>query len=170
MKYGDINTHGGSKRPPSIELAPDALPKVQKPVSAKNSHTGASSKNALSATVTKKHKDIPHWLARRVAYERRKKTCDYLVKTAIEAYCPTMTIVKEFGDKMKIVEDSRLPNIFFARRTENASKPFVCGNANLPLLRISYRHFRKGARIVQKPLIVQNYQIETLINPVSIHI
>lgn len=170
MKYGDINTHGGSKRPPCIELAPDALPKVQKPVSAKNSHTGASSKNALSATITKKHKDIPHWLARRVAYERRKKTCDYLVKTTIEAYCPTMTIVKEFGDKMKIVEDSRLPNIFFARGTENASKPFVCDDANLPHLRISYRHFRKGARIVQKPLIVQNYQIEALISPVSIHI
>lgn len=170
MKYGDINTHGGCKRPPCIELAPDALPKVQKPVSATNSHTGASSKNALSATVTKKHKDTPIGLLAELHTNGGKRPVIIWQKTTREAYCPTMTIAKEFGDKMKIVEDSRLPNIFFARGTENASKPFVCDDANLPHLRISYRHFRKGARIVQKPLIVQNYQIEALISPISIHI
>lgn len=40
--YKYANTQGGGIIPPCTGLTPDALPEVQKPVSAENSHTGVS--------------------------------------------------------------------------------------------------------------------------------
>ena len=163
---GDIDTHGGGERPPCTGLTPDVLPKVQKPVLAENSQTGVSTRNALSGTppktIKRKPKDVPHWYALRVTYGREKKAYDYLVGKHVEAYYPTVTTIKIVDGKRKSVEESRLPNIFFARGTEEEIKSFVYDNVNLPHLRFYYRHFHEGARVVKEPLIVPDYQIESL--------
>lgn len=163
---GDIDTHGGGERLPCTGLTPDVLPEVQKPVLAENSQTGVSTRNALSGTppktIKRKPKDIPHWYALRVTYGREKKAYDYLVGKHIEAYYPTVTTIKIVDGKRKSVEESRLPNIFFARGTEEEIKSFVYDNVNLPHLRFYYRHFHEGARVVKEPLIVPDYQIESL--------
>ncbi|MCD8235143.1 MAG: UpxY family transcription antiterminator [Prevotellaceae bacterium] len=174
---GDIDTHGGGERPPSTGLASDALPEVQKPVLAVNSQTGVSTRNALSGTeevasdrvnvspnktIKRKPKDVPHWYALRVTYGREKRAYDYLIGKHVEAYYPTIKTVKEVDGKRKSVEESRLPNIFFARGTEEEMKSFVYDNVNLPYLRFYYRHFHEGARIVKEPLIVPDCQIESL--------
>ena len=163
---GDIDTHGGGERPPSTGRTPDVLPEVQKPVLAENSQTGVSTRNALSGSTLKtiklKPKDIPHWYALRVTYGREKKAYDYLVGKHVEAYYPTITTIKIVDGKRKSVEESRLPNIFFARGTEEEIKSFVYDNVNLPHLRFYYRHFHEGARVVKEPLIVPDYQIESL--------
>lgn len=189
---GDINTHGGGERPPSTGLTPDVLPEVQKPVLAENSQTGVSTRNALSGTdnkpseetklalaiprceggranvsttpkiIKRKPKEVPHWYALRVTYGREKKAYDYLVGKHVEAYYPTVTTIKIVDGKRKSVEESRLPNIFFARGTEEEIKSFVYDNVNLPHLRFYYRHFHEGARVVKEPLIVPDYQIESL--------
>lgn len=163
---GDINTHGGGERPPCTGLTPDVLPEVQKPVLAENSQTGVSTENALIGTtpktVKRKPKEVPHWYALRVTYGREKKAYDYLVGKHVEAYYPTIKTVKEVDGKRKTVEESRLPNIFFARGTEEEIKSFVYDNVNLPHLRFYYRHFHEGTRVVKEPLIVPNYQIEGL--------
>lgn len=163
---GDIDTHGGGERPPSAGLTPDALPEVQKPVLAENSQTGVSTRNALSGTppktIKRKPKDVPHWYALRVTYGREKKAYDYLVGKHVEAYYPTVTTIKIVDGKRKSVEESRLPNIFFARGTEEEIKSFVYDNVNLPHLRFYYRHFHEGTRVVKEPLIVPDYQIESL--------
>ena len=187
---GDIDIHGGGERPPSTGLTPDVLPEVQKPVLAKNSQTGVSTRNVLSGTddkpvgevkltlalqrcerrtngsttpktIKRKPKDI-HWYALRVTYGREKKAYDYLVGKHVEAYYPTVTTIKIVDGKRKSVEESRLPNIFFARGTEEEIKSFVYDNVNLPHLRFYYRHFHEGARVVKEPLIVPSYQIEGL--------
>ncbi len=141
---GDINTHGGGETPPCTGLTHDALPEVQKSVLAENSQTGVSTRNALSGTGNKqseetkpalaiprceggkandsttpktiklKPKEIPHWYALRVTYGREKKAYDYLVGKNVEAYHPTITTIKIVDGKRKSVEESRLPNIFFA--------------------------------------------------------
>lgn len=164
--FGDMNTHGGGERPPCTGLAPDVLPEVQKSVLAENLQIGVSTRNALSETYPKainiKPKDVPHWYALRVTYGREKKAYDYLIRKHVEAYYPTVTAVKVIDGKRKSVEESRLPNIFFARGTEEDLKSFVYDNVNLPYLRFYYRHFHEGARIVKKPLIVPDYQIESL--------
>lgn len=188
----DVNTHGGSERPPCIGLASDALPEVQKPVLAENSQTGVSTGNALSGTdgtasgetklaltipsrdgrrangsspiktIKRKPKEVPHWYALRVTYGREKKAYDYLVGKHVEAYLPTIKTVKVVDGKRKTVEESRLPNIFFARGTEEEMKSFVYDNVNLPYLRFYYRHSHEGAQLVKEPLIIPDRQIESL--------
>lgn len=153
------------EKSPCIGLTPDALPEVQKLLLAENSQTGVSTKNALSETIleaNKKVKEIPHWYALRATYGREKKAYDYLVGKNVEAFYPTITTIKLVGGKRKSVEESRLPNIFFARGTEEEIKSFVYDNVNLPYLRFYYRHFHEEARIFKKSLIVPDYQIESL--------
>ena len=166
----DDNTHGGGEIPPCTGLTPDVLPEVQEPVLAENSQTGVSTRNALSGTdvktplktIKRKPKEVPHWYALRVTYGREKKAYDYLVGKHVEAYYPTIKTVKEVDGKRKTVEESRLPNIFFARGTEEEIKSFVYDNVNLPHLRFYYRHTHEGARLIKEPLIVPDYQIEGL--------
>lgn len=164
--FGDINTLGGGERPPCTGFTPDAIPENQKPVLAENSKTGVSTKNALPGTVLELSrenlKEVPHWYALRVTYGREKKAYDYLVGKNVEAYYPTITTIKIVDGKRKSVEESRLPNIFFARGTEKEIKSFVYDNVNLPHLRFYYRHFHEGTQVVKEPLIVPDYQIESL--------
>lgn len=189
---GDINTHGGGEIPPCTGLTPDALPEVQKPVLAENSQTGVSTRSALSEsddkpseerksalvipmreggkandsttpkTIMLKPKEVPHWYALRVTYGREKKAYDYLVGKHVEAYYPTITTIKIVDGKRKFVEESRIPNIFFARGTEKEIKSYVYDDVNLPYLRFYYRHVHQGIRIVKEPLIIPDRQIESL--------
>ena len=85
-----------------------------------------------------------------------------MVGKHVEAYYPTIKTVKEVDGKRKTVEESRLPNIFFARGTEEEIKSFVYDNINLPYLRFYYRHIHEGLRFIKEPLIVPDYQIEGL--------
>ena len=162
----DVNTHGGGEIPPCTGLTSDVLPEVQQPSQAKDSQTGVSTRNAPSdkvlRTIKRKPKNVPHWYALRVTYGREKKAYDYLVGKHVEAYYPTIKTVKEVDGKRKTVEESRLPNIFFARGTEEEIKSFVYDNVNLPHLRFYYRHTHEGARLIKEPLIVPDYQIEGL--------
>lgn len=159
----DDNTHGGGEIPPCTGLTPDVLPEVQEPVLAENLQSGVSTRNALSGstlkTIKRKPKEVPHWYALRVTYGREKKAYDYLVGKHVEAYYPTIKTVKEVDGKRKTVEESRLPNIFFARGTEEKIKSFVYDNVNLPHLHFYYRHTHEGARVVKEPLIVPDCQI-----------
>lgn len=113
-------------------------------------------------TIKRKPKEVLHWYALRVTYGREKKAYDYLIEKHVEAYYPTIKTVKEVDGKRKTVEESRLPNIFFARGTEEEIKSFVYDNVNLPHLRFYYRHTHEGARLTKEPLIVPDYQIEGL--------
>ena len=162
----DDNTHGGGEIPPCTRLTPDALPEVQEPVLAENLQSGVSTRNALSGnaikTIKRKPKDIPHWYALRVTYGREKKAYDYLVGKHIEAYYPTIKTVRVVDGKRKTVEESRLPNIFFARGTEEEIKSFVYDNVNLPYLRFYYKHTCVGSRVEKNPMIIPDSQITTL--------
>lgn len=158
----DISTNGGGESPPCTGFIPDALPEVQKPVLAEKLNRGVSTRNALSRTVPKMPKEVPHWYVLRVTYGRERKAYDYLISKNVEAFYPTIRTVKEVDGKRKTVEESRFPNIFFARGTEEKIKSFVYDNVNLPYLRFYYRHFHEGSRIVKEPLIVPDYQIESL--------
>ena len=161
----DDNTHGGGEIPPRTGLTPDALPEVQEPAKAENLQSGVSTKNVPLPKViqeARREARAPHWYALRVTYGREKKAYDYLVGKHVEAYYPTIKTVKEVDGKRKTIEESRLPNIFFARGTEEEIKSFVYDNINLPHLRFYYRHIHEGARLIKEPLIVPDYQIEGL--------
>ena len=80
----------------------------------------------------------------------------------ITAFYPTTETVKLIKGKRKVVTESRLPNIFFAYGTEEQLKFFVYDNVNLPFLRFYYHHTHIGRRIEKTPLIVPDYQMESL--------
>ena len=160
----DVHTVGGGETPPCAGLTPNALPEAQSTISAESSQTGVSTRNALYATDIKpqRKEDVPHWYALRCTYGREKTAYDYLVAKGITAFYPTTEVVKLIKGKRKIVTESRLPNIFFAFGTEKQLKTFVYDNVNLPYLRFYYRHEHVGSRVIKTPLIVPNYQMESL--------
>lgn len=160
----DVHTSGGGEFPPCAGLTSNALPEAQSTVAAESSQIGVSTKNALLATKPKapREADIPHWYALRTTYGREKKAYDYMTAKGITAFYPTTDTVKLIKGKRKVVTESRLPNIFFAYGTEEQLKTFVYDNVNLPFLRFYYRHVHVGRRIEKIPMIVPDYQMESL--------
>ena len=160
----DGHTSGGGEYPPCAGLTSNALPEAQSTVSAESSQTGVSTRSVhiLSKSKVQKEEEIPHWYALRTTYGREKKAYDYMTAKGITAFYPTKDTVKLIKGKRKVVTESRLPNIFFAYGTEEQLKSFVYDNVNLPFLRFYYRHVHIGRRIEKIPLIVPDYQMESL--------
>ena len=160
----DVHTPGGGELPPCAGLTSNALPEAQSTVSAESSQTGVSTRNALLATKTKhpQKEELPHWYALRCTYGREKTAYDYMVAKGVTAFYPTTSVVKLIKGKRKVVTESRLPNIFFAYGTEEQLKSFVYDNVNLPFLRFYYRHVHVGRRIEKIPMIVPDYQMDSL--------
>ena len=156
---------GADRSPRSAGLTSNALPEVQKPIKPTNSQTGVSTNDAQSRTsvdTNKDTKDTPHWYALRTTYGREKKAYDYLLSKGVEAFYPILKNVKLVDDKRIIIEESRIPNIFFAYGTEEELKTFVYDNVNLPYLRFYYRHTHVGNMIVKVPLVVPENQMNSL--------
>ena len=160
----DVHTPGDGELPPCAGLTSNALPEAQSTVSAESSQTGVSTRNALLSTKTKQQKkeEIPHWYALRCTYGREKTAYDYMVAKGVTAFYPTTSVVKLIKGKRKVVTESRLPNIFFAYGTEEEIKTYVYDNVNLPFLRFYYRHIHVGHRIEKMPMIVPDYQMDSL--------
>ena len=160
----DGHTSGGDELPPCAGLTSNALPEAQSNVSAESSQTGVSTRYAHIATKPQiqKEEEFSHWYALRTTYGREKKAYDYMITKGITAFYPTTNVVKLIKGKRKVVTESRLPNIFFAYGTEEQLKSFVYDNVNLPFLRFYYRHVHVGRRIEKIPLIVPDYQMESL--------
>ena len=160
----DVHTSGGGEFPPCAGLTSDALPEAQSTVSAESSQTGVSTRNALLATKTKhpQKEELPHWYALRCTYGREKTAYDYMVAKGVTAFYPTTSVVKLIKGKRKVITESRLPNIFFAYGTEEEIKTYVYDNVNLPFLRFYYRHVHVGRRIEKIPMIVPDYQMDSL--------
>ena len=160
----DVHTSGGGEFPPCAGLTSNALPEAQSTVSAESSQTGVSTRNALLATKTKhpQKEELPHWYALRCTYGREKTAYDYMVAKGVTAFYPTTSVVKLIKGKRKVITESRLPNIFFAYGTEEEIKTYVYDNVNLPFLRFYYRHVHVGRRIEKVPMIVPDYQMESL--------
>ena len=160
----DVHTVGGGETPPCVGLTSNTLPKAQSTVSAESSQTGVSTRGVhiLSKSKVQKEEEIPHWYALRTTYGREKKAYDYMTAKGITAFYPTTDTVKLIKGKRKVVTESRLPNIFFAYGTEEQLKSFVYDNVNLPFLRFYYRHVHIGRRIEKIPMIVPDYQMDSL--------
>lgn len=128
-------TVGDNQTPPSAGLTSNALPEVRKPIKPTDSQTGVSTNNVQSKTsvnTNKDTKDTPHWYALRTTYGREKKAYNYLLSKGVEAFYPILKSVKLVDSKRITIEESRIPNIFFAYGTEEELKTFVYDNVNLP--------------------------------------
>lgn len=148
------NPEGGSI-PPHTGFIPDVPPEI-----------GVSTKYTLAGTdyptATFHKKEKQHWYALRATYGRAKQSYEYLTEQGIEAYHPTIRVYRMIDGKRRKIEESRLPNIFFARSTENILKTYVYDNVNLPHLRFYYSHYGIGDEARKEPLIVPDVQMESL--------
>ncbi len=164
--FGDIDTLGGGAIPPStVVLPPPCAPYGSKADSGDGfTYRGVHQICAIAKEMQEAQRAArtPRWYTLRVTYGREKKAYEYLVGKNVEAYYPTIKTVKVVDGKRRTVEESRLPNIFFVRGTEEEVKSFVYDNVNLPYLRFYYRHFHERTRIVKEPLIVPDCQIDSL--------
>lgn len=150
------NKSGGGSTSPCTGFASDALPEVLG-LTAENSQTGVSTKNALLKT-----KIIPHWYVLRATYGQEKKAYDYLVSRKVKAFYPTMKVMKEVKGKRIYVVESRIPNLLFVFGTEEEIKTYVYDNVNLPFLRFYYRYFFVNHKTEKTPMIVPDRQMENL--------
>lgn len=156
---------GGKEAPPYAGLTSCVLPKANRPFG-KRSHTGASTSNATPEgngnIIPKTKKQDYGWYALRTTYGREKKAYDYLVAHGIEAFYPTLKTFRMMKGKRVTVEQSRIPNMFFAFGTEEQMKAYVYDNVNLPYLRFYYQHTHIGTRLIRTPLVVPKDQIDSL--------
>lgn len=156
---------GGMQSPPNVGFASNVLPEANTS-KVESSQTGVSTSSVSPQKGKKKstesREENPHWYALRTTYGREKKAYDYLVAHNVIAFFPTLRSVKLIDGKRSFVEESRIPNIFFAYGTEEELKSFVYDNVNLPYLRFYYRKTHIGNRIVNVPLVVPENQIESL--------
>ena len=158
-------TVGDKLSPLCAGLTSNVLPEVQKPLKPMNLQIGMSTNSILSRTpgIPKQNaNDIPHWYVLRTTYGREKKAYDYLISKNIVAFYPTLKKIKLVDGKRITIEESRIPNIFFAYGTEEELKNFVYDNVNLPFLRFYYRHIHVGNKIVKEPLVVPDCQMNSL--------
>ena len=160
----DVHTLGDGDYLPCAGFTSNVLPEAQSVVLAESSQTGVSTRNVPISTKSKPQKEdeIAHWYALRCTYGREKTAYDYMVANGVVAFYPTTSVVKLVRGKRKVVTESRLPNIFFAYGTEEEIKTYVYDNVTLPFLRFYYRHVHVGRRIDKTPLIVPDYQMESL--------
>ena len=158
-------TVGDNQTPPSAGLTSNAPPEVRKPIKPTDSQTGVSTNNVQSKTsvnTNKDTKDTPHWYALRTTYGREKKAYEYLLSKNVVTFYPTLKSIKIVDGKHITIEESRIPNIFFAYGTEEELKTFVYDNINLPYLRFYYRHTHVGNKIVKTPLVIPDNQMNSL--------
>ena len=146
----------GGTTPPRTGLTPDALPEVQPSTPTENSQTGVST-NYIQPT-----KEPLRWYVLRATYGRVNASYEYLAQKGIEVYHPTIFVYRMVNGKRKRLEESRLPNIFFAQSTEEILKTYVFDNVNLPHLRFYYRYAGLGNERTKEPLIVPDRQMESL--------
>lgn len=155
----------GEELPSDIDVLPESKSLSSDTDTLSESKALSSDIDALSVSalpILRKTKPVPRWYALRTTYGREKKAYNYLSSKQVVAYYPTITAVKLINGKRKKVEESRLPNIFFAYGTEDELKSYVYDNVNLPYLRFYYRHFHVGRETLKEPLIVPDHQIESL--------
>lgn len=163
----DVKSTGDNRKqpPPYAGLTSDVLPEAHA-VADSSSHTGVSTINVPPLIKTNKTgktaNGTPHWYALRTTYGREKKAYDYLVAHKVKAFYPTLRSVRLTDGKRTTVEESRIPNIFFAFGTEEELKTFVYDNVNLPFLRFYYSRTHIGNRKADVPLIVPDKQINSL--------
>lgn len=104
----------------------------------------------------------PHWYVLRTTYGREKRAYDYMVAHGVKAYYPTIRTKKTIKGQSVTIEESRLPNLFFAYGTEAEISRFVYDNVNLPFLRFYYHHIHGEGTGRRIPMIVPERQMLSL--------
>lgn len=159
--FSNVSTLGDGTNSPCIQSVPDAPPDVSVPNENTKTEAGVSPDYATNPHENT-NPQVRHWYALRTTYGREQKAYDYFVEHHIEAYCPTYKGTRVVRGREKITDKSYIPNIFFARGTEEEMESFVRDSIPyLPYLRFCYRYFHRNNRPIKEPLIVPDSQMDS---------
>lgn len=164
---GDMTTPGGEALPPSIGLAPDALPEVQKPQLAANSQTGVSTRNTplpKEIQEARRAARVSHWYVLRCTYGREKSSAEYLKTQNFTTYSPTEARIKLINGRRKTVVESFFPNLIFVYGKFEELKTYVYNNEHKDTkpLRFYYHRYHEGTECIQTPLTITDKQMESI--------
>lgn len=136
-----------------------ALPAVQTSSMTKDLQRGVSTNYEYQSPNQKD--TVPHWYALRCAYGREKKAYEYFLQKGIKSFYPTITKKIESDSKRQHVEESRIPNIFFAYDSLFSLKQYVYDNVHdeTKHIRFYYNRHHDGTK---EPLIIPDWQIDSL--------
>lgn len=155
----EFDRRGGGS-PLRVDNKSGAPPAVQTSSMAKNLQRGVSTNYEYQSTLQKD--TDPHWYVLRCAYGREKKAYEYFLQKGIKAFYPTITRKIERNGKRQHVEQSRLPNIFFAYDSFDSLKQYVYDNVHEETkhIRFYYNQHHDGTK---EPLIIPEWQINSLL-------
>lgn len=155
----DEFVRGGGGSPPYAGFAPNVLPAVQTSPEAEDLQTGVSTSSEQLEQCAA-NTDL-FWYVIRCTYGREKKAYDYLLQKGIEAFYPTITHKKVVNGEKQLIEESRLPNLFFAHSDYETLKEYIYDNVHeqTKYLRFYYNKHHDGTK---EPLIVPDSQIKSL--------
>ena len=120
------------------------------------------SEEATPLTAHRSPLTVKNWYVLRTTYSREQQAYAYITTHGGTAYLPTLKIHKEVDGKHVTQLQSRIPNILFAHGTLKEVQHFVYDNKNLPYLRFYYSQERFDGKLVRRPLIVPERQMESL--------
>lgn len=144
---------------PNARVIPNVIPEVDTSLEEDNTQKGVSTNCGLNQASTKDI--ISHWYTLRCTYGREKKAYEYLLLKGIECFYPTITKKIENKEKRQLVEESRIPNIFFAHSSFDILKEYVYDNVHdeTKHIRFYYNQHHDGSK---EPLIIPDFQIRSL--------
>lgn len=154
----EFDRRGGGS-PLRADNKSSALPAVHTSSKTKNLQRGVSTSCEYQSINQKDA--VPHWYALRCAYGREKKAYEYFLQKGIKAFYPTITKTIEGEQKRQHVEESRIPNIFFAYDSIDSLKQHVYDNVHdeTKHIRFYYNQHHDGTK---EPLIIPDWQINSL--------
>lgn len=155
----DEFVRGGGGSPPYVGLTSSVLPQVLSPTERQNSIIGVTTRSVPIETDI--DPDPCCWYVIRCTYGREKKAYEYLLSKGIKVFYPTVTIRKVVDGKNALVEESRLPNLFFAYERFEVLKEYVYDNVHdeTKYIRFYYNQHHDGTK---EPLVVPDKQIRSL--------
>lgn len=105
--------------------------------------------------------DEQQWYALRCTYGRSQKAYEYFLGKGIRSFYPTITRSRTVDGAEVLVEESRIPNIFFAYGTIEALRELVYDNVHdeTRYVRFYYNQHHDGTK---EPLVVPDRQIQSL--------
>ena len=120
------------------------------------------SKPAADIPAAVREARTPRWYVLKTTYGREQKANDYLVEHGIRTFYPTLRVKKKVDGKRVSLEESRLPNLFFAYGTEKGLTPLVQQNPEMPCLRFYCRYSKRPDRPRRELITVPQYQMDAL--------
>ena len=103
------------------------------------------------------------WYIIKATYGREKQGAEYLTSKGIRAFSPTVTKIREDDETGKSAKEYSLPNLFFAKGTEQTLKPLVERNPEADYLRFYCRYYNERGKRRRQLITIPQTQMNSFL-------